>query len=149
MGNFFRKPVTQGYSEFNPKFYQGLWYEIARYPNYFERNCEQATAEYSLKDGYLQVINRCYSQGKEVNVSKGQARITPIPGELLVKFDQRFTPEGSYIVLWTDYNNLAFVTSAIPGYYWVLSRRPQVDKDFIKKKTIELGYDPEKLLFSS
>ena len=40
--------------------YVGLWYEIGRYENWFERGCEAATAEYRARDsGVVQVINTC------------------------------------------------------------------------------------------
>jgi apolipoprotein D and lipocalin family protein len=39
--------------------YQGLWYELARLPMFFQRNCVQAEAHYGLQaGGRLQVTNR-------------------------------------------------------------------------------------------
>ena len=40
--------------------YMGTWYEIARYPNWFQKKCVGDTrADYSLQpDGRVQVINR-------------------------------------------------------------------------------------------
>ena len=41
--------------------YLGLWYEIARFPNGFEENCEGVTAEYGRRDderGYDENYNR-------------------------------------------------------------------------------------------
>ena len=40
--------------------YTGTWYEIARYPNRFQKNCAGTTATYTLRpDGKIEVINRC------------------------------------------------------------------------------------------
>ena len=40
--------------------YAGKWYEIARYPNWFERGCEGVTAEYTPRDdGSVGVLNIC------------------------------------------------------------------------------------------
>lgn len=58
MGNF----LVKGFPTFNPQSYQGLWYEIARYPNFFEKICQNATALYNLKEGYLEIINRCFKK---------------------------------------------------------------------------------------
>lgn len=41
--------------------YMGTWYEIAKYPNWFQKKCVAETrAEYKLQTGgSVQVINRC------------------------------------------------------------------------------------------
>ena len=40
--------------------YAGKWYEIASYPQRFQKGCHCTTAEYSLSDkGYVIVENRC------------------------------------------------------------------------------------------
>ncbi len=40
--------------------YQGTWYELARLPMFFQRNCAQSEAHYRLQeDQSIQVINRC------------------------------------------------------------------------------------------
>ena len=40
--------------------YLGLWYEQARLPNSFERNCVAAQAEYARRDdGLISVTNTC------------------------------------------------------------------------------------------
>ena len=48
------------------KRYQGTWYEQARLPMFFQRNCVQSEAQYSLKpDGNVAVLNRCLTaEGK-------------------------------------------------------------------------------------
>jgi len=51
--------------------YIGLWYEIAKIPNSFQRSCAcNTTATYKLReDGRIDVINRCMG-----NDSKGFPR---------------------------------------------------------------------------
>ena len=40
--------------------YAGKWYEIASYPQRFQKGCHSTTAEYSLSDkGYVIVENQC------------------------------------------------------------------------------------------
>lgn len=41
--------------------YMGTWYEIAKYPNWFQKKCVAETrAHYKLQaDGSVQVVNRC------------------------------------------------------------------------------------------
>ncbi|TAH51061.1 MAG: lipocalin, partial [Betaproteobacteria bacterium] len=56
--------------------YMGTWYEIAKYPNRFQRNCVADTqADYRLlDDGTVQVTNRCRMQGGDINEAQGVAR---------------------------------------------------------------------------
>ena len=40
--------------------YLGKWYEIASYPNAFQKGCTNTSAEYLITDkAYIKVINRC------------------------------------------------------------------------------------------
>ena len=60
--------------------YMGTWYEIARYPNWFQRNCLSSTAIYSLRDdGKIDVINRC---SRKANPEKIKEEL----GDLLLQF---------------------------------------------------------------
>jgi len=46
--------------------YQGTWYELARLPMFFQRNCVEAQATYVLQpDGRLGVSNGCRTQNGE------------------------------------------------------------------------------------
>ena len=47
MGIFKSKPTSA--NKVDIEKYAGKWYEIARYPNSFEKNCDYATATYSIK----------------------------------------------------------------------------------------------------
>ncbi len=48
------QPKTVG--SVNLKRYQGTWYELARLPMYFQRNCAQSEARYSLlPDGDMSI----------------------------------------------------------------------------------------------
>ncbi|MHB9142769.1 MAG: lipocalin family protein, partial [Paludibacter sp.] len=40
------------------KRYSGTWYEIASYPQFFERGCSNVRATYTAKDGYIEVFNQ-------------------------------------------------------------------------------------------
>jgi apolipoprotein D and lipocalin family protein len=54
--------------------YTGRWFEIARYPNRFERKCDSnATATYSFRsDGKISVVNTCKTrEGKLRNLCAG------------------------------------------------------------------------------
>ena len=51
--------------------YMGKWYEIALYPNWFEKGCFRSTAFYEqLKDGQIKVTNQCRMNGPEGDVKE-------------------------------------------------------------------------------
>ncbi len=117
--------------------YMGTWYEIAKFPNWFQRKCASSTrAEYRLMPaGTVQVINRCQTAGGETISAEGLARrIGPANSP---KLEVRFAPAWlSFVPLvWGDYwvidldadYQLAAVSEPKRNYLWVLSRTPKVD----------------------
>jgi apolipoprotein D and lipocalin family protein len=142
------------------KSYQGRWYEIAKYPFPFQQGCDKSTADYILQDsGELTVINTCFSNKNPIKQNIGTAKPTGIGKDLSVSFNYEinFVDNVGYVIpsfpsiyriLWTDYTNWAFVGSG-NDFYWVLSRNEKIrrkDIEFITQKTLELGYDPQKLI---
>ena len=61
------RPVTT-VSEVDLERYVGLWYEIAKIPNRFQKQCARGTtATYELReDGRLDVVNRCVEENGEI-----------------------------------------------------------------------------------
>jgi apolipoprotein D and lipocalin family protein len=57
--------------------YAGTWYEIARLPNRFQRDCESdISARYTVRpDGKISVVNTCRTPGGRVKTAEGTARI--------------------------------------------------------------------------
>ena len=117
--------------------YMGTWYEIAKYPNWFQKKCASDTrAEYSLQpDGRVQVINRCREDNGDVSTAIGIAR--QIGAADSPRLEVRFAPAwlsflpfvwgGDWgIDLDPDYQLVA-VSEPGRDYLWVLSRTRQVD----------------------
>ncbi len=111
--------------------YLGKWYEIAAFPQRFERNCFCSTAEYSLSDkGYIIVENRCNKgscSGKESYI-KGKAFIEKNSGnsKLKVQFFWPFKAKYWIIDLAEDYS-YAVVSHPNRKYLWILCRNPTMD----------------------
>ncbi len=134
--------------------YLGLWYEIARLPNGFEKNCEGVTAEYSKRpDGLIRVVNTCREGAPDgrKRVAAGRARIMDpeTDAKLKVSFFGPFW--GDYWILWlADDYSLSLVGEPSGRYLWILSRTPTID-DAVKTAALErlsaLGYDVAKLYF--
>lgn len=141
--------------------YQGLWYEIARYPNPFEDTrrytCVGVTAEYALRDdGKIDVTNSCRQDtldGK-VTVANGVARsVSDGNDQLRVRFAPGYIPftEGDYWVfdLLPDYS-AALVGDPSGKYLWILSRTPRLDDDKLDKLLSTArneGFETEPLKF--
>lgn len=117
--------------------YLGTWYEIAKYPNRFQRQCVADTsALYRLRDdGQLDVINRCRQANGEVAEAVGRARQDG-PADS-PKLEVRFAPAwlswlpmvwGNYWVIDLDADyQLVAVSEPSREYLWVLSRTPTVE----------------------
>lgn len=111
--------------------YAGKWYEIAKYPNRFQRGCDGATAVYTLRpDGRIDVLNRCIedgSEGKEKSV-RGVAKVVDreTGAKLSVTFFWPFSGDYWILGLGDDYE-YAVVGSPDRKYLWILARSPEVD----------------------
>jgi apolipoprotein D and lipocalin family protein len=117
--------------------YLGTWYEIARYPNRFQKQCvADVQAQYSaLPEGRIEVRNRCRKADGEMDEAIGVAK--QVGDARSPKLKVRFAPAWlSFIpAVWGDYwvvdldegYQLAAVSEPQREYLWILSRTPQVD----------------------
>lgn len=132
--------------------YLGKWYEIARFPNRFERGCQGVTAEYGLQeDGNVSVLNTCRKGSATGPASSRGAEARKVgPGQFKVNF-VKWLPmaEGDYWVLYVDPGyNLAVVGEPTGRYGWILSRTPQISRTLLDKAYEVLqsnGYDTNQL----
>lgn len=132
--------------------YTGLWYEIARFPNSFEKNCVAATAQYVKNpDGSIKVLNRCrkLKLDGEQDVVEGRARVIA-DAKLGVTFFWPF--EGDYWILEVaDDYTWALVGEPAGKYLWILAREPQIDatlKESLVQKLKALGYNTDALYWT-
>ena len=112
--------------------YSGLWYEVARTENWFEKDCDYATANYTLLDnGNVQIVNKCYSNGKESSQIIGNAKPGLRKNSLKVSFEgvpKFLSLFANYFIVYTDYTNFSVSTGPL-GLAWILSRKPQISKE--------------------
>jgi apolipoprotein D and lipocalin family protein len=132
--------------------YIGLWYEIAKIPNRFQKDCARGTtAEYELRDdGKITVVNRCIKNDGSINEAKGIAKIEDIVSnaKLKVSFVSFFGWRpfwGDYWVIGLDKDyQWAIVGTPDRKYGWILARSTSLDPDAMEKirSIIERnGYD--------
>ena len=134
------------------KKYSGKWYEIASYPQRFQKGCHCTTAEYTVSDkGYVIVENRCNRgsiNGKESYI-KGKAFVDQHSGnaKLKVQFFWPFKAKYWIIDLADDYS-YAVVSHPNKKYLWILSRTPFMKEEIYKQISDRLtikGFDLTKL----
>ena len=138
--------------------YMGTWYEIAKYPNWFQKKCVSDTsAEYRAQaDGRVQVINRCREASGDISEAVGMA--SQVGGADSPRLEVRFAPAWLSFLpfVWGDYwvidldpdYQLAAVSEPGRDYLWVLSRTREVDVkayDALLKRLAEHGFDLGKL----
>jgi apolipoprotein D and lipocalin family protein len=139
--------------------YSGTWYEIARYPQWFQRDCSSATAEYSTKpDGSIRVVNTCIREdGTRRSIEGSALPVDSSNNRLQVRFANRWyarlipiPEEGNYwmIDLTPDYRHVIVGTPDRKSL-WFLSRSTTIRRtEFERQKKIarEQGFDPRKLV---
>jgi apolipoprotein D and lipocalin family protein len=134
------------------KKYARKWYEIASYPQNFQKGCHCTTAEYTLSEkGYVIVENRCNRDsvhGKQSYI-KGKAFVEKGSGnaKLKVQFFWPFKAKYWIIDLANDYS-YAVVSHPNKKYLWILSRTSKMD-DLVYEQIISRlkskGFDLSKL----
>jgi apolipoprotein D and lipocalin family protein len=134
--------------------FSGLWYEIARTYNKYEKDCVAATVEYDLQeDNTYKIYNRCFKNeiGGDLIEYKGTAE--PVNGHSMSKIDMTyfyfFTSEYRVIHLENDYS-AAVVADKDMKQVWVMSRKPNLPKskfDNILAK-LEKNMDLQRLIYT-
>ncbi len=137
---------------------QGTWYEIAKFPNRFQRKCVANTRAHYLAqtDGSVQVLNSCTTANGSTIDALGLAKqVGPATSP---KLQVRFAPAwlGWLPQVWGDYwvidldaeYQLAAVSDAKREYLWVLSRTPRVPAktyDGLIERLKAQGFDVQQL----
>lgn len=138
-----RKPL-QVVSSVDLSRYTGRWYEIARLPNRFQKDCAgEVMATYSLLGAdQLKVVNQCQKQNGQISQVEGKARLANKNGPNS-KLEVRFAPSWlSWLpVVWGDYwiielaQDYSYSVVGTPDrkYLWILSRTPQMEEETYKR----------------
>jgi apolipoprotein D and lipocalin family protein len=138
--------------------YTGKWYEVARLPTRFQRDCIGATADYELiGDGKLSVLNTCYTEDGKTRTIRGEAKVDEeVSARLKVTFNNFFFKLFSWLIkadywiidLAEDYS-YAVVGTPNRKYLWVLSREPEMPESLyqVLLERIEAqGFETERII---
>lgn len=139
--------------------YSGTWYEIAKYPNKFQKDCVgNTTATYTLKEkGKLDVLNRCLENDGTIKDAKaaGKVKDKSTNAKLKVRFAPSFLSFLPFV--WADYwvidlaDDYSYAVVATPDrdYFWILSRKSQMDDatyQAILRRAETQGFIPGKVV---
>ena len=134
------------------KRYVGKWYEIASYPQRFQKGCTCTTAEYTAtEEGYIIVDNACNkdSVNGEKSGIKGKAFIVENSGNAKLEVQFFWPIRGKYWIIDLD-SNYTYAVVGHPNreYLWILSRTPKMDEKVyqgILERVKAKGFDLAKL----
>jgi apolipoprotein D and lipocalin family protein len=144
--------MLQAVSQVDLGRYEGKWYEIASYPQRFQKGCTCTTSDYTVTDSdYIVIENRCNKDSINGRTSyiKVKAFIEENSGNAKLKI-QFFWPLKSkyWIIDLADDYSYAVVSEPNRKYLWILSRTPKMNEityQQIINRLIETGFDLSKL----
>ena len=145
-------PALEAVASVDVERYMGLWYEIARYPTSFQKNCEGTTAEYTLRDdGKVNVLNTCRFGTKDGEPRSAEAVARVMEGSNGARIFVNFAPiplpagRGNYWIIYLDEDyQHALVGEPSGRFLWMLSRTPTVTpevREALNAAAIAAGYD--------
>ncbi len=132
--------------------YLGTWYEIASFPQSFQRGCTATTATYSMReDGDIDVLNRCRKDSLDgpEKEARGRARVADPASnaKLEVSFFRPFWGDYWIIDLGADYE-YSVVGHPSRDYLWILSRSrtmaPEIYDGIVRRLEAQ-GYETGRL----
>lgn len=146
------QPTMETVTHVDLNRYLGLWYEIGRYPNSFQKGCRGSTALYAARpDGEIEVLNSCRDeQDGSLREAKGRAWVVDKISNARLKVSFFWPFRGDYwiIDLGQEYE-FAVVGTPNRKYLWILSRTPEMHPEVLAKilENVEKqGFVRDKLL---
>jgi len=126
--------------------YLGRWYELARYEQGFQKDCEAVTADYARRpDGKISVLNACRKPDGSFKQAVGRAKVVDTAGNAKLKVSFFGPFYGDYWVLdHADDYSWSIVGEPSGRYLWILSRqsRPSAEQmTALIARVKALGYD--------
>lgn len=140
--------------------YAGIWFEIARIPNRFQKQCARdSLARYTLRpDGGINVVNQCLKTNGRIDQARGVARVVDNASRARLKVSlvsvlgwRPFWGDYWIIGLDADYR-WAIVGSPDRRYGWILARTPSLAAttlDTIAQIIERNGYRREDFVFAA
>ena len=121
----------------NVEKFSGLWYEIARTYNDFEKDCVGSTVEYTLVEPLkYNIKNRCFDTTFEGAIIQYNGVAKPTNENNMNKTDMTyfwiFTNEYRIIYLDDKYETAVMVNKSMENV-WIMNRKPFMKQDKLDK----------------
>lgn len=143
----------QAVKHVDDKNFSGLWYEIARTYNSFEKNCVAATVEYKLVKPYeYEVINRCFEHeiGGNLIIYNGTAQ--PLIEKNMSQIEKTYfwIFSKDYKIVYLDNYTTAVMVDETMENVWIMHRKPFLNQAKLNSIVSMLGeyMDISKLIFT-
>ena len=138
----------------DPQRYLGRWYEVARVPNAFQKDCATATSDWSPSaSGLYDVVQTC-----PAGAPKGPAKVWRGAGRVLDQSEARiriaffggFFKQDYVVVDRSDDYSWCILSTAKPKYIWIMSRQPALEpsqRTALAARARQLGLDISRLVY--
>jgi apolipoprotein D and lipocalin family protein len=135
--------------------FSGLWYEIARTYNSFEKDCVAASVEYTIVEPYeYKINNRCFDTviGAELIEYEGSAKASNDDKNinyLDMTYFWIFTKSYKVVYLESDYQKAIIVDNDMNSV-WIMSRTPLIETTKLNQMVqfLSMYMDTSKLIYT-
>ena len=129
--------TIQPVSFVDSKRFSGLWYEIARTYNDYEKDCVAATVEYVLEeDSQYRVYNRCFdtTMSGDLIIYEGTAEFLKENNSTYLEMTYFWIFSQDYNVLYLDEDyHTAIISDKDFEQLWVMHRQPTLSQEKLDK----------------
>lgn len=137
----------------NPTNFSGLWYEIARTYNSFEKDCVAATVEYILnKDNTYKVKNRCFKNeiGGELIIYNGDVEPLQKDNMAQMKSTYFWIFSKNYQIIHLEDYEFAVMSDEEMDNVWIMNRKPFLEKEKLNSilKKLQKYMDTKRFIFT-
>jgi len=144
------KPV----SFVDSKRFSGLWYEIARTYNDYEKDCVAATVEYVLEeDNQYRVYNRCFDTTMTGDLILYEGKAEPLEGNSMHQIEMTyfwiFSQDYNVLYLDEDYRT-AIISDKDFEQVWIMHRKPEIPQTTLAEllALLENSMDLNRLIYT-
>ncbi len=146
--------TLQPVSYVDSKRFSGLWYEIARTYNDYEKDCVAATVEYVLEDdNRYRVNNRCFDTTMTGDLILYEGTAEPLEGDSMHQMEMTyfwiFSQDYNVLYLDEDYTT-AIISDKDFEQLWVMHRKPEISQIKLAKllALLEKNMDLDRLIYT-
>jgi apolipoprotein D and lipocalin family protein len=134
------------------KRYSGRWFEIARLPTKFQKQCignTTTTFNTMRENGQLEILSRCLVKNGKVDEIRGETKVSDATNAKMKVSFPKFSSDSFWVIDLDPNYQYAVVGNPDRDYLWILNRAPQMDDAVyqqILRRIEKMGFKPNKLI---